>query len=216
MGGPQDQPLEIVAVLLFDETDRETMRQQSDDAADAGPDRQRHSDLRLHVSRDGNACSRHVDDEAAAGRAVGEGQCGMRACRDDPRVFPGFADGGILLLVVEPGELGCELLAHGGGHGEFEQEAAGSGVADVPVELAEIAEIGGDAIADLADHRHGDHHPERRNAAGPAREGAWLSPRVKPVRKRVMAAYGDVDSLLTEKLLDRHGGFPCVSLKTIQ
>src|ERR1700704_1973069 len=99
----------------------------------------------------------------------------MRACRDDARLLPAVGQTGILLLPFQPGELACELLTHPRGHGEFEQKAAGSGVADLAFELTEIAEIGYDVIPDLADHRHGDQHPERRNPAGQACEGTRFS-----------------------------------------
>src|SRR6266404_7442876 len=86
-------------------------------------------------------------------------------------------------------------------------EGPAHGVADKALEFAEFAEIGFDGIADLADHRHLDHHPERRNAGGPAREGAWLSLRVKPLCGSVAPANGDIDGSLLEKLFDRHGSF---------
>src|ERR1019366_10743368 len=125
----------------------------SDDAADAGSDRQRHSDLWLHVSRDRGTGQRHVDDKAAADGAIGECQRRMRTCRDDARLLPAVADAGIFLLLVQPSELAREPLTHGCGHGEVEQEAAGHGGADVAIELAEITEEGRDGIADPADHR---------------------------------------------------------------
>src|SRR5258708_14870619 len=99
----------------------------------------------------------------------------MRTCREDARIFPDVGDAGIFQLFFQPNELVRELFPHGPGHLEFEQEGAGRGVADKALELTEIAEIGCDGIADLADYRHVDHHPARRNARCPAREGAWLS-----------------------------------------
>ena len=93
----------------------------------------------------------------------------MRICRDDADVPPAVGDARIFLFLFQPGELARQLLALRRGHGEFEQEAAGGDVADLAIELTEITEIGCDAIPDLADHRHGDQHPEWRNAAGPAR-----------------------------------------------
>src|SRR5450759_5322839 len=180
----------------------------SDDAADAGSDGQRHSDLRLHISRDRDSDPRHVDDGAAAGGAVGEGQNRKRTRRDDAMLLPGIADAAILLPLFHPSELACELLPRGRGHFEVEQEAAVDDVADEAIELAEIAEIGRDGIADLADHGHGDHHPEWRYAAGPARKGARPPLRVKPVCKGVMPANRDVDGRLTEKLFDGHGSIP--------
>src|SRR5450432_2060293 len=105
----------------------------------------------------------------------------MGACRDDARLLPAVGQTGIVLLPFQPGELACELLTHPRGHGEFEQKAAGSGVADLALEFTEIAEIRRDVIPGLADHRYGHHHPERGNAAGPAREGTRLSLRVEPV-----------------------------------
>jgi hypothetical protein len=99
--------------------------------------------------------------------------------KDDARLLPAVADAGIFLLLVQPVELARERLAHGCGQGR-------------------------DGIADPADHRHGDHHPERRNAAGPAREGTWLA-LCTPFRKRIVAGNCDVDGRLLEKLFDRHG-----------
>src|SRR4030088_1466597 len=110
----------------------------------------------------------------------------MGAFRNDALLLPAVADARVFLFLVQPGELARKLLAHGCRHGKFEQDAAGSGVADMAFELAEIAEIGRDAISDPANDRHGDHHPERRNAAGPARESARPALRVKPVAKRVL------------------------------
>jgi hypothetical protein len=81
---------------------------------------------------------------------------------------------------------------------------AGLDVADNALELTEIAEIGCDGIADLADYWHVDQHPERRNAGGPAREGAWLSPSVIPVCESIAPADRDVDGSLLEELFDRH------------
>ena len=163
---------------------------------------QRHPDLRLHVSRNRDTGQRHIDDKAAAGSAIGEGQGRVRTCRDDARLFPAIEDAGVFLLLFEPGKFARELLAHGSGHVELEQKAAGNGVADDALQVTEIPEIGCDTVSDLADHRHRDHHSERRNAAGPASKGAWLALRVKPVRKRVMPACRDVDGSLFEKPLD--------------
>src|SRR5216684_3777746 len=136
--------------------------------------------------------------------AVGQGQSRMRTCGDDARIFPDIDDAGIFLLLFQPGELAGELLPHGPRHLEFEQEGAGRGVADKALELTEIVEIGCDGIADLAEHRHVDHHPERRNAGGPARESAWLSLRVIPICETVVAVHDDIDGSLFEKLFDRH------------
>src|SRR6266436_10354309 len=129
----------------------------------------------------------------------------MRSWRNDARIFPNVGDAGIFLFLFQPGELARELLPHRPGHLEFEQEGAAHRVADKPLELTEIAEIGCDGIADLADHRHVDHHPERRNSGGPAREGAWLSLRVIPLCGRVTPANGGIDGSLIEKLFDRRG-----------
>src|SRR5260370_6547886 len=136
--------------------------------------------------------------------AVGQGQSRMWNCRDDARMFPDVGDAGSFLLLFQPGELARELFPHGLGHLEFEQEGAAHGVADKALEVAEIVKMGGDAIADLAGHRYVDHHPERRNACGPAREAAWLSLRVKPSCETVAPANGDIDGSLFEKLFDRH------------
>jgi hypothetical protein len=125
--------------------------------------------------------------------------------RDNARILPDVANAGIFLLLFQPGELARELLAHGPGHLKFEQEGAGRGVADVAMELAEITEIGCEAITDLADHWHVDHHPERGNAGGSAREGARLSMRIIPVCESVVTVHGDLDSSLFEKFCERHG-----------
>ena len=82
----------------------------------------------------------------------------------------------------------------------------------VPIEgIRALAEIRRDVVADPADYRHGDRHPERRNPAGPAREGAGLSLRVEPVGERIAPAHRDVDGPLFEELLDRHGPTRCVT-----
>src|SRR5258705_2521220 len=128
----------------------------------------------------------------------------MRICRDDARIFPAVENAGIFQLPFQPGELARELLPHRPGHLEFEQEGATGGVADNALELAEIAEIGRDGTADLADHGHLDQHPERRDAGGPAVEGAPLSLPVIPVCESVAPANRDVDGSLLEKLFDRH------------
>jgi hypothetical protein len=47
--GSDNAPFKIVAVLPLDELDGEAVGQESDDAADAGSDSERHTDLRLHV-----------------------------------------------------------------------------------------------------------------------------------------------------------------------
>jgi hypothetical protein len=91
---------------------------------------------------------------------------------------------------------------------EFEQEFTGDDVADLAFQAAEIAEIGRDAIAHPADHGGGDHHPERRHPAGPAREAARLALRVQPVPQLIIAADNDVDGTLLEKILHRHGFTP--------
>src|SRR3977135_2956508 len=116
----------------------------SDDASDASSDRQRHSDLRLHVSRERDAGRRHVDDGAAASGAVVEGQKRMGTWGDDARLLPAVADARIFLLLFQPGELARKFLALRRGHGEIEQETAVHGVCDDALELAEIAEKGRD------------------------------------------------------------------------
>src|SRR5713226_2208693 len=128
----------------------------------------------------------------------------MRTCRNDARIFPDAGDAGIFQLLFQPGELARELLPHRPGHLEFEQEGATGGVADNAPEFAEIAEIGLDGTADLADHWHLDQHPERRDAGGPAGEGARLSLPVIPVCESIAPANCDVDGSLLEKLFDRH------------
>src|ERR1700738_4819463 len=105
----------------------------------------------------------------------------MRVRRNDASIFPDVGDAGILQLLFQPGELARELLPRRPGHLEFEQEGATGGVADNAVELAEIAEIGRDGTAEFADHWYLDQHPERRDAGGPAGEGARLSLPVIPV-----------------------------------
>ena len=129
----------------------------------------------------------------------------MRICRDDARIFPDVGNAGILQLFFQPGELARELLPHRPGHLEFEQEGAVCGVADNALELAKIAEKGRDGTADLADHRHLDQHPERRDAGSPASESALLPLPVIPVCESIAPANRNVDGSLLEKLFDRHG-----------
>src|SRR6266478_329112 len=128
----------------------------------------------------------------------------MRSWRNDARIFPNVGDAGIFQLLFQPGELARELLPHRPGHLEFEQEGATCGAADNALELAEIAEKGRDGTADLADHRHLNQHPERRDAGGPAGEGARLSPPVIPVCESIAPANRDVDGSLLEEFFDRH------------
>ena len=66
----------MVSVLRFDELNREAIRQNSDNATDAGSDGQRRSDLWLHVSRDRDAGHRRVDNKAAVDRAIGKAAAG--------------------------------------------------------------------------------------------------------------------------------------------
>jgi hypothetical protein len=88
--GSHEKPIEMVSVLRFDELDREAIRQNSDNATNAGSDGQRRSDLRLHINRDRDAGHRHVDNKAALGRAIGKGQSGVRISRA-PCILPGSA-----------------------------------------------------------------------------------------------------------------------------
>src|SRR5947208_15697807 len=128
----------------------------------------------------------------------------MRICRNDAGIFPDVGDAGIFQLLFQPGELARELLPHRPGHLEFEQEGAICGVADTALERAEIAETGRDGTADLADHRDLDQHPERRDAGGPAGEGARLSLPVIPVCESIAPANRNVDGSLLEEFFDRH------------
>src|SRR6266403_1322310 len=136
--------------------------------------------------------------------AVGKGEDRMGVLRDDARFLPDVKDTGVLLFAFQPGELARKSLPQVAGHLEFEQKAAGFGVADLAFELAEVAKVGRQAIADFSDHRHVDHHAERRNAGGPAGERARLSPRVVPVRERITSADRDVDGTLLEEFFDGH------------
>lgn len=194
----------MVSVLRFDELDREAIRQNSDNATDAGSDGQRRSDLRLHISRDRDAGHRHVDNKAAVGRAIGKGQSGVRISRDNPRILPKVCDAVIALLLFKPSELIRHLLSHGPDHVEFEQETAANSVADKAFELTEIREVGCDVIPEPADHGYVDHHSERRNAAGSARKSARLTLRVIPIRECVVPADGNVDGSLFEEFFDGH------------
>src|SRR5579859_5048555 len=51
-------------VLFVDEPDRKACREMSNDAADAGADRERRANRRLQLIRHRSAGNRHVDDEA--------------------------------------------------------------------------------------------------------------------------------------------------------
>jgi hypothetical protein len=73
-GGSANQSIEIVAVLSFDELDCKAIGQKSDNAADAGSNGERHSNRRLHFSRNRGAGDRHVDDEATVSGPVGQDQ----------------------------------------------------------------------------------------------------------------------------------------------
>ena len=79
------------------------------------------------------------------------------------------------------------------------------GVADTALELAELAEIGGDAVTDPADHRHVDDHAERRDARGAAGHRPKLSVLIVPAVQHVAALADDVDGALAEEFLHGHG-----------
>jgi hypothetical protein len=72
--GSGDKPVEIAAVLRFDELDCEAIGQSSDNAADAGSDGQGHSNWRLHLGGHRDTRDRHVDDKAAMSGTVGQDQ----------------------------------------------------------------------------------------------------------------------------------------------
>src|SRR4051794_39457147 len=133
-----------------------------------------------------------VDDEAGMGAAVGERQEGVRDLRHEPRVIPQLLDAGVLLLLLEPGQLFRHPGAPGPRHVELHQEARFQRRADSALEFAEVLEVGGHALADLADYGNVDHHAERRNAAGAAGEGTELALAIVPARQRVAAAHGDL------------------------
>ena len=67
-----------------------------------------------------------------------------------------------------------------------------------------------------------DHHAERRDAAGSAREGAKLALRIIPVRQGIATRHGDIDRALLEKRFDGHrdptraDAPPEVRLQTLQ
>src|SRR5258708_34197074 len=105
--------------------------------------------------------------------AIGECQGGLRSFWNETRILPGIADAeGILGLFLQPDELFREPGAHRLGHLEFEQETARRRVADRALEVAEVPEIGGKAVAALAAHGGLHHHPERTNAPGAPAEGS--------------------------------------------
>ena len=65
----------------------------------------------------------------------------MRVLRDDARLLAQLPHLRVLLLLLQPGELARELLTLGVRDGEVEQEAAAHSVADMAIELAEVAEV---------------------------------------------------------------------------
>jgi hypothetical protein len=130
-------------------------------------------------------------------------ECGFGGTK---RASPQIRHFRIPLLLRDPGQRFRESFAPLARHLQFEQEAALHGVADGAFELAEVAEVGGEAVADLADHGHVDDHPERRHALGAAGEGAKLAPRIIPVRQRIASCDGDLHRSLVKKILnDAHG-----------
>src|SRR5258705_2823244 len=128
----------------------------------------------------------------------------MQSWRNAAGIFPDVGDAGIFQLFFHTGALAWEILPHRPGHLQFEQEGAVCGVADNALELAEIAEKGRDGTADLADHRHLDQHPERRDAGSPAGEGARFPLPVIPVSESIGPANRDVDCSLLQEFFDRH------------
>jgi hypothetical protein len=107
-------------------------------------------------------------------------------------------------LFVEPVERVGKLLAFRLADRKVEQKAARDRIGDPAVELTEFAEIRDDALADPADHRHRDHHLERRNPAGPARELAPAAFGVDPVGKAVPSAQADIDGAPPHEFGRRH------------
>ncbi len=159
---PHDKPLEIGLLLLLDELYGKTGGKMSDDAADAHPDGERHSDWGLQGSRHRDTAGRHIDDEAFVDGSVGQGDRRMRICRDDAHPsFPQFGNAGILQLLFQPVEFVRKPLTRSVAHIKFEQETSPLGVADVAVQIAEFTEIGREAVADPADDGDVHGHPVR-------------------------------------------------------
>jgi hypothetical protein len=124
---------------------------------------------------------------------------------DDAGVLPDVLNARILEFPFEPGQ----LLRHPGamrcGHLQVDQEAAAHGLADDAFELAELAEIGGHALADVADHRHLDDHAKGRHTRGAAGKAAQLAVGIVPAPlQRIAAVDGDVHRALLEKGFDGH------------
>src|SRR5579871_717085 len=198
--GPDDEPVEIALAPLLGELDGKSGLEKPDDAAGAGAYGQRRSNWRLQFSRDRGAADRHVDDQAFVDGAVGQGQGRMRIFRNDAgTLLPQFRNGGILQLLFQPGKLVGEPFTRGLTHIEFDQKGAGRGVDDAAIELAEIAEIGCQMVADLADDRHVNHHLVRGNATGAAAAGAELAIGVIPIGQRVLPSHRDGDRALLER-----------------
>ena len=200
-----DEAGQIVDVLPLNELDRKAGFKDPDDASHAGADRQRRSERQLNFGRDAGAGRRYVDDEAAMHAAVGEYHHRVGRGRDDAGIDPRVLNARIRELSFEPGELLGEPRATLRRHLHVDQEAAAYRMADGAFELAELAEIGGVALADAADDRHLDHHAKRRDAAGPTGKAAQLPIGIIPAPlERIAAVDGDIDRALLEEGFDGH------------
>src|SRR6185437_4777403 len=85
------------------------------------------------------------------------------------------------------------------------QKAAAHRIPDDAFELAELAEIGRHALADLADDRNFDDHAKGRDTRGAAGKAAQLACGVIPAAlQRIAPVNGDVHRALLEKGFDGH------------
>ena len=133
-------------------------------------------------------------------RAIGQGQTGFRIFRYETRTSPAISKAGLFLFPLEPDELARQFFARGVGRLDFEQEAAGDRFTDRAVEPAKIIKIQGEPVADFANHRGFDQHPERRYQVF-SRQGKLrqFSLRIIPIWQRAFPAYRDFDGILFEK-----------------
>src|SRR5438874_2856581 len=107
----------------------------------------------------------------------------MRILRNDAFVGASVLNRRVLLLFFKPFQHAGKLLTACPGHFELQAKLIVRGIGNLALQLAKVAEVRVDAIADLADDRDADEHSERRHPARPASELAELALRVVSICK---------------------------------
>ena len=179
-----DERLDPLPILRFDEFDGKSAGNIAHDAADDLADRERGSDLGQDVRRDRGPADRDIDDETGDHRSVRERQERERAPRDKARVRAIVGDREIFIpyYPIDPAR---EHLAFSIGrldtHREAELEHPNDRTADPP----ELLDIGGRPDAHFGGDRgsHGD--LVHGYVYGPAAKQSGIAPCLFSVPKRV-------------------------------